>query len=150
MEVTIRELKKEDAIALSRIEAASFSEPWSEQAFAELPKAPFCKYVVAVIRGGEEQVVGCCGYTKSFEEASIDKVVVDEAVRGLGIGAAMLKALIELGEADGVRDFTLEVRVSNQAAIALYEKFGFASVGIRPNFYEKPREDANIMWRYGK
>ena len=60
---------------------------------------------------------------------------------------AMLRELIARGEAAGVEAFTLEVRVSNAAAIHIYEKEGFRSVGIRPGFYEKPREDAMIMWR---
>ncbi|MDE7430041.1 MAG: GNAT family N-acetyltransferase, partial [Lachnospiraceae bacterium] len=51
------------------------------------------------------------------------------------------------GDREGLTAYTLEVRVSNQAAIGLYEKLGFASEGIRPNFYEKPTEDAMIMWK---
>ena len=48
----------------------------------------------------------------------------------------------------GISDFTLEVRASNTPAIKLYEKLGFESAGIRPGFYEKPKEDANIMWKH--
>ena len=59
----------------------------------------------------------------------------------------MLRELISRGEAEHVEAFTLEVRVSNEAAIHVYEKFGFVSEGIRPRFYERPVEDANIMWR---
>ena len=91
--------------------------------------------------------MGCCGYTNSFGEADIDNVVVARQYRGCGIGQAMLRELIARGEAAGVEAFTLEVRVSNAAAIHIYEKEGFRSVGIRPGFYEKPREDAMIMWR---
>ena len=60
---------------------------------------------------------------------------------------ALLQALIAHGEARRIAAFTLEVRVSNAAAIHMYEKFGFLSEGIRPGFYERPREDAVIMWR---
>ena len=59
----------------------------------------------------------------------------------------MLKELLTRGEAAGINAFTLEVRVSNAAAIHIYEKFGFQPEGIRPRFYEKPIEDAVIMWR---
>ena len=91
--------------------------------------------------------MGCCGYTVICNEADIDNVVVAGQYRGRGIGQAMLEELIARGEAQGVEAFTLEVRVSNGAAIHIYEKAGFRSEGIRPGFYEKPREDAMIMWR---
>ena len=51
------------------------------------------------------------------------------------------------GNREGVSAYTLEVRISNEAAIHMYEKLGFVSEGIRPNFYEKPTEDAMIMWK---
>ena len=54
---------------------------------------------------------------------------------------------MEEGCRAGLNAYTLEVRVSNTAAIGLYEKLGFVSEGIRPNFYEKPAEDAMIMWK---
>jgi hydroxylamine reductase (hybrid-cluster protein) len=59
----------------------------------------------------------------------------------------MLEELLRLGAERGITAYTLEVRVSNAPAIRLYEKFGFVSEGIRPGFYEKPTEDAMIMWR---
>ena len=90
--------------------------------------------------------MGGCGYTDTCGDANIDNVVVDPAYRNKGIGNTLIEELLKTGRADGIKAFTLEVRVSNQAAIHLYEKFGFQSEGIRPNFYEKPREDANIMW----
>ena len=74
-------------------------------------------------------------------------MVVAEKYRNCGIGQALLRELIAAGEAAGLAAFTLEVRVSNEAAIHIYEKTGFHSEGIRPGFYEKPREDAMIMWR---
>ena len=60
----------------------------------------------------------------------------------------MLNELIRCGQERGILNFTLEVRAKNAAALHLYEKLGFVSVGIRPGFYEKPREDAVIMWKY--
>ncbi len=77
-------------------------------------------------------------------------MVVSEELQNRGIGQRMLEELIARGEAEGIEAFTLEVRVSNSSAIHVYEKFGFKSEGIRPGFYEKPREDALIMWRREK
>jgi ribosomal-protein-alanine N-acetyltransferase len=74
-------------------------------------------------------------------------VVVAERYRNRGVAQAMLGELIARGESDQVEAFTLEVRVSNAPAIHIYEKLGFVCEGIRPGFYEKPREDAMIMWR---
>lgn len=144
MKIEIRELRDSDIAALAEIEAESFSMPWSGNAFRELLNLPYCFYLVALADGN---VAGCCGYTNVCHEANIDNVVVAEKYRNQGIAQAMLKELIARGEADQVEAFTLEVRVSNAPAIHIYEKFGFCSEGIRPRFYEKPIEDAMIMWR---
>lgn len=144
MEITVRELREGDIPELSRIEAESFSMPWSEEAFRELLTRPYCTYLVALVDG---KVAGCCGYTDSFHEANIDNVVVAPEYRSCGVAQAMLRKLIEKGTASEVEAYTLEVRVSNLAAIHIYEKLGFRSEGIRPGFYEKPVEDAVIMWR---
>lgn len=74
-------------------------------------------------------------------------IAVFPEYRGRGIGAALTKALLVEGRKRGMNAFTLEVRVGNQAAIHIYEKLGFRSEGVRKGFYEKPKEDALIMWR---
>ena len=144
MNITIRDLQEEDVKRLSEIEAESFSMPWSEKDFRDLLSHPYCVYVVALVDG---EPVGCSGFTNICDVANIDNVVVAPVFRGMGVAQAMLRELISRGEAEHVEAFTLEVRVSNMAAIHVYEKFGFASEGIRPRFYERPVEDANIMWR---
>lgn len=144
MEITIRKLQEEDIPRLAEIEAESFSMPWSARDFKNLLSHSYCCYVVAVADG---QVAGCAGFSNICGVANIDNVVVAADFRGKGIARMMLQELIAAGEAEQVEAFTLEVRVSNAAAIHIYEKFGFVSEGIRPGFYEKPAEDANIMWR---
>ena len=144
METVIRPLQDSDIEVLSAIEAASFSMPWSPQDFRDLLKHDYCMYLVAEENG---EVIGCAGLTNSFNEGNIDNVVVAEAHRGRGVATLLLRELIRRGEADGIEAFTLEVRVSNLPAIHVYEKLGFVSEGIRPRFYEKPTEDAMIMWR---
>ena len=74
-------------------------------------------------------------------------MAVDGPYRGQGIGRKMLTELMRLGLERGAFAYTLEVRVSNMPAIRLYESLGFENLGIRKNFYEKPVEDAMIMWR---
>lgn len=144
MNITVRELRKEDIEAISRIESASFSMPWSAADFAALLEKPYCFYLVAEADG---VLAGSCGMTNICNEGNIDNVVVAEEFRGQGIAQEMLRELIARGEKMGVEAFTLEVRVSNAAAIHVYEKLGFVSEGIRPRFYERPIEDAMIMWR---
>ena len=139
----MRELQEDDIWELARIESESFSMPWSAEAFRDLLAHSYCNYLVAEADG---QVVGCCGCTVICGEANIDNIVVDPARRNCGIAQTMLRELIRRERKSGVEAFTLEVRISNDTAIHIYEKFGFKSEGIRPNFYEKPVEDANIMW----
>ena len=143
MQISIHRLSEEDLDAVSRIEAASFSMPWSRQAFERLLTDPNSLYLVAKAEG---QTVGCCGVTNILGEGDINNVAVDTAYRGMGIACRLLEELLKEGRELGIEDFTLEVRVGNAPAIHIYEKLGFQSEGIRPGFYEKPREDAMIMW----
>ncbi len=164
---SIRPMEPRDVDALVALEAASFSLPWNKQHFEELFQRDYCYYLVAVARSvvqttetdGKvekvnarieetgERIIGFAGFTNICNEANIDNVVVDENYRGQGIAKGLVQALIAAGESQGVEAFTLEVRVSNAPAIRVYESVGFVSEGIRPKFYEKPVEDAMIMWR---
>lgn len=144
MKLQVRPLKAEDVPALAQIEKEIFSLPWSDRAFAELLERSYNLYVVAEINGTP---IGCAGLTILDNEGDIDKVMVREDCRGRGVAYQMILQLMREAERRGVTDFTLEVRAGNQAAICLYEKLGFVSEGVRPKFYEKPVEDALIMWR---
>ena len=143
----IRELRDEDVEPLSVIEARSFTMPWSAADFARLIQDRNSQYLVAEVDG---YVVGCCGVTNVSGDGEIDNVVVDEAYRNRGIATALLQETLRRGYDMGVEAFTLEVRVSNAPAIHIYEKAGFVSEGIRPHFYEKPTEDAMILWKRDK
>lgn len=140
----IRDLRDEDVEPLSVIEARSFTMPWSAEDFARLIQDRNSQYLVAEVDG---RVVGCCGVTNVSGDGEIDNVVVDEAYRNRGIATALLRETLRRGYDMGVEAFTLEVRVSNAPAIHIYERAGFVSEGIRPRFYEKPTEDAMILWK---
>ncbi len=144
MKPVIRPLRAEDVPALAQIEREIFSIPWSERAFLELLEHSYSLYLVAEWEG---MPVGCAGLTVLGNEGDIEKVMVREDFRGRGIAAAMLGELLAAGERLGITEFTLEVRAGNLPAVRLYEKLGFVSEGIRPGFYQKPVEDALIMWR---
>jgi len=139
-----RRMQPEDLDSVTAIEKTLFSCPWSRNGFESSLDKPYILFLTALLDG---EIVGYCGLLKSFDEADIVNVAVAKEYQGRGIAYAMLTELMRLGNEIGVRDFTLEVRVSNAPAIHVYEKLGFVSEGIRKNFYEKPREDAMIMWK---
>jgi ribosomal-protein-alanine N-acetyltransferase len=84
-----------------------------------------------------------------LDEAHITLLVIDEAYRGQGFGRALLIALLEAARVHDMARATLEVRPSNEAAIALYNSFGFKEAGRRKQYYHAPTEDALILWRSG-
>ena len=143
-ELVIREMQAADVEAASRIESEAFSMPWSARDFLEMVEADYAYYYVAELEG---EIVGCCGIRNMAGEGEITNVVVAASHREKGIGRRMMEYMLERAGENGMGDCTLEVRVSNQPAIRLYEGLGFKGEGIRPNFYEKPREDALIMWK---
>ena len=141
----IREMKKTDLPEVARIEKENFSIPWSEHGFADSMEQENTCFLSACKNGS---IVGYCGYLQVLDEADITNVSVDAASRRDGIGESMLQELMRRGAQKGIKAFTLEVRESNLAAISLYQKLGFASAGIRKNFYDAPKENAVIMWKY--
>ncbi len=142
--LVIRPMEQKDLECVTCIEAECFSMPWSMDAYAKTLEDEKCLYLVALVDG---VIVGMCGVMNLLGEGDINNVAVTAAWRGQGIASAMLGELLKRGEEKGIEDFTLEVRAGNHAAIRTYEKLGFVSEGIRPKFYEKPVEDAVIMWR---
>ena len=140
----IIELTEDDVDEVSRIEQDTFSTPWSRDAFMEMLQCEYAYYVVA--KDGDE-VLGCCGIRNMCGDGEITNVVVKKEARKKGIGEIMLSELMERSKKIGVRAYTLEVRESNLPAIELYKKLGFETEGIRKNFYDKPQEDALIMWK---
>lgn len=140
----IREMQAADVEAASRIESEAFSMPWSARDFLEMVEADYAYYYVAELDG---EIAGCCGIRNMAGEGEITNVVVAASHRKKGIGRKMMEYMLERAEGNGMGNCTLEVRVSNQPAIRLYESLGFKSEGVRPGFYEKPREDALIMWK---
>lgn len=144
-EIRIIPLSKELVPEVAAIEAVCFSEPWSEQAYLEACDKEDYLYLVAVDDKGH--AVGMCGLIIGLFEAEVMNVAVHPDYRGQGIAQKLMDALMEAGEARGVKEYTLEVRVSNAGAIHVYEAHGFVGEGIRPGFYRMPTEDALIMWK---
>ena len=142
--MNIRELTAADVEEVSRIEQETFSMPWQPQDFLEMVEADYAHYYVAEEDG---EIAGCCGIRNIAGEGEITNVAVANKFRRRGIGRALMEYMLKEAALLGMESSTLEVRVSNTPAIRLYESLGFQSEGVRPNFYEKPKEDALIMWK---
>lgn len=139
----IRRMQEGDLDQVAAMEKAIFSEPWSRKGFEDTYQKKENCYLVIEEDG---EILAYCGFWSVLDEADICNVAVREDARRRGLAEAMLKELLKEGGQLGMRAFTLEVRVGNVPAIALYRKLGFESAGVRPGFYTKPNEDALIMW----
>ena len=128
---------------IAALEAASFSAPWDEDSIRAELDNPLALWLAA--EDGDGAVLGYVGSQTCFEDADILNVCVAPAARRQGIAAALMTELEARLAPKGAERITLEVRASNVPAIALYAKIGYAQVGIRRNYYEKPREDALIL-----
>lgn len=141
----IRYMIEEDLDQVTRLEESSFSMPWKRQDFEDILTRDDRIYLVAEEDG---KILGGCMLTDLLGEGDISNVAVLEEYRGRKIATKLLEKLLQIGEEErNITAFTLEVREHNIPAIRVYEKAGFVSEGIRPDFYDKPRENAVIMWR---
>lgn len=142
----IREMQRRDLEKVTALEASCFSMPWKYKDFEESLTNPDRVYLLA--ETDKQEIVGGCMLTNIAGEGDISNVAVDECFRGQKIATALLQKLLEYGKDKyGISAFTLEVRSKNAPAIGLYEKAGFKVEGIRPGFYDKPKDDAVIMWK---
>jgi [ribosomal protein S18]-alanine N-acetyltransferase len=142
--IDIRGLQLRDLTAIERIERSAYPTPWSRSMFAgELAKPS------SICLGAFEDEI-LLGYliTSRYVDAwHVMNVAVAPDRQRQGIASALLGRLFQLTGDDDRRGYTLEVRVSNTPAIALYEQLGFEQRGIRRGYYTDNREDALIMWR---
>ena len=129
---------------IAALERECFSLPWTEQMFEDALLDPQASFIVA--DDGEGNVLGYAGLHAVLDEGYIDNVAVEPDARRHGVADALLDVFCRFGAAN-LAFLTLEVRASNAAAIALYEKHGFQRAGLRPNYYTRPKEDAVIMTR---
>lgn len=140
----IRRMREADIPGAARLERLYFSMPWSLGQLKESLANPSYLFLVVEEKGS---IVGYGGLLRILDEGDVTNIVIEEAYRGKGLGRKLTAALVEEGQRWGIREFTLEVRVSNLSAIHIYESLGFTKEGLRRKFYEKPTEDAWIMWK---
>ncbi len=140
--VGIRPMTRRDIAAIATLEREIFPQPWSARVFYDELSLANRRYVVATDEDGA--VVGYGGLLLVEEDAHITTLAVDPRSRRARLGSRIMLALVELALEAGGRHLTLEVRVSNSPARQLYERFGFAPVGRRKDYYRT--EDALVMW----
>ena len=127
---------------IAQIERECFSDPWSEAALEEELYNPLASFIVAQRPDGA--VLGYAGLHAVIDEGYLDNIAVRADYRGNGIADDLLDVFVRFGM-EHLAFLTLEVRPTNEPAIQLYYKHGFAQVGRRKDYYQHPREDAIIM-----
>lgn len=140
----IRPMEKRDCKALYELEHQCFlgSSAWDYNSILEILNYDTNIYFVCY---EEEELVGYIGLMVAADEGNITNVAVCPSSRRRGIADVLIEKVIETAKEKNISQIFLEVRKTNAPAISLYEKHGFSYIGCRKNYYDKPREDANIM-----
>ena len=137
--IEIIRMNESHVSAVAELERQNFSEPWPEIAVRSELTNKLALWLVAVEDG---VVAGYVGSQTVLQEADMMNIAVADTHRRRGIAKMLVEELIRQLDA---YQLTLEVRASNAPAIALYENLGFVQVGLRKNYYRKPKEDALIL-----
>ena len=146
MEYAIRDVGPDDIPQIVELEKRCFSLPWTAEQLAAQIKDAQHEFIAAISPDGT--VLGYVGMMYVLDEGYISNVATDLPWRRQGIADALIGRLCAICEGLRLSFVSLEVRAGNAPAVALYEKHGFAPVGLRKNYYERPREDAVIMTKY--
>ena len=143
--VKIKPMQKSDIDAVESIEQRAYGQHhWSKDSFMSELSNELAKYFSAFNENGE--LIAYAGCWQILEEAHITTLAVAPEYRRKSLGEAMLITLLKQCYKDMIKYITLEVRVSNKAAVSLYKKYGFKSLGVRKGYYQDNNEDALIMW----
>ena len=139
----IQRMELSDLDRIVDLERLCFSSPWSKDDFLyELNDNPFGYYVVLK---EEDKILAYLGLWMDGKRAQITTIGVDPSHRGRGHAKALMKHMLDVCSSSGVKMYSLEVRVSNGPAIALYQRYGFRQVGLRKAYYQDNHEDAYLM-----
>lgn len=139
-----RKLRVEDAAAIAEMERIVFSDAWSEKSIIETVNQPNAVCFAA------EKAGRLAGYVLAYDaagELEIARIAVDKDVRRRKVGHHLMNRVVKACAEKNISKILLDVRQSNEAARAFYEKEGFETDGVRPGFYTDPEEDAVLMSR---
>ncbi|MDY3013702.1 MAG: ribosomal protein S18-alanine N-acetyltransferase [Evtepia sp.] len=144
MEYQLVPMDRSHLAGVAELERMCFTTPWNEAMLEEELYNDTASFIVA--EGEDGSVLGYAGLHVILDEGYIDNVAVRPSCRRQGIADRLLDVFCRFGQAH-LAFLTLEVRPSNTAAVALYEKNGFREAGRRKDYYENPREDALLLTR---
>ncbi|MGN0017792.1 MAG: ribosomal protein S18-alanine N-acetyltransferase [Candidatus Gastranaerophilaceae bacterium] len=143
--IMIRPMEQKDIDKIEDIESKTYGEHhWSRDSFYSELSNNLARYFCAFNENNE--LVGYAGSWIIIDEAHITNIAVAPEHRNKKVGESLLVKIIETCYKEMAKYLTLEVRVSNTAAISLYEKYNFKSLGTRKGYYQNNNEDALIMW----
>jgi len=138
-------MEEEDIDTVLAIERISFPNPWHESTFrGEIQNQPISSPYV-VVHSLQRKVIGYIIFWQIKEEVQINNIAIHPDLRRQGLGEAVLRKVLDQVRNENAKFVYLEVRPSNAAAFALYKKLGFKVLGIRKDYYTKPREDALVL-----
>lgn len=140
--MTIVPMNEAHVAPIAALEKICFGDPWSEKSIASELDNPLSLWLAAM---EGDTLVGYVGSQTCMDETDMMNIAVSPAYRRKGVGRALIEALMDALKENGSRCLTLEVRASNQGAIALYQSLGFSQIGLRKNYYHNPKEDALIL-----
>lgn len=146
MKYQVMSMMTEDIDEVQKLEKMCFSIPWSREALRmEVEQNKCARYFSVKVAS---RVIGYGGMWTVLDEAHITNIAVHPDYRRQGVGRLIVETLMQEAVRLGMERMTLEVRVSNNAAISLYKALGFEEGGIRKGYYANNREDALIMWNF--
>ncbi len=139
----MRPLQDADLARIMEIETLVYPFPWTLPLFQDCLRVGYTAEIIAL-----EQIIAYGLMSIAADEAQILNICVHPKWQGLGYGRQMLERLLDIANQKGVQSVFLEVRISNQAAINLYDKIGFKQIGVRRAYYrngDNGREDALVL-----
>lgn len=142
--IIFRLMREEDIDQVVEIEKASFTTPWSQEAFYN--EMNHNKFAVYIVIEQNSKLIGYCGVWIVVDEAHVTNVAILPEYRGKKLGEALMRKLMSIAKDRGAISMTLEVRVTNYIAQSLYRKLGFQDGAIRKKYYTDNQEDALVMW----
>ncbi len=127
------------------IEKLSFPNPWHESTFRGEIQNRHISFPYVIVHSQEKKVIGYIIFWQVKDEVQINNIAIHPDFRRKGLGEAVMRKVLELVRRENAQFVFLEVRPSNAAAFSLYKKLGFKVLGIRKDYYSRPREDALVL-----
>jgi len=136
---------EDDLPEVLAIEKLCFSNPWSRETFLGEIQNRAISFPLVVVHREQKRIAGYVIFWQIGDEAQVNNVAIHPDFQGRGLGELALRYVLNRMKENGVHFVSLEVRVSNHRALALYRKLGFSILGVRKEYYSRPVEDAYVM-----